>query len=190
LLCAGITVYNPLEQFDVKPHQRVGVIGIGGLGHLAIQFASAWGCEVTAFSTSPDKEGEARSFGAHRFVNLRESQALEPLSRSYDLLLSTVNVPLDWSGLLATLRPKGKLCLVGILTEPIGGIDSLSLIDAQRSLCGSTGGGTLAIERMLGFAARHRISPMIQQYSLSKVNEAMRVLADNQARYRLVLKVA
>ena len=97
LFCAGIAVFNPLVQLDIKPTDRVGVIGIGGLGHMALRFVDAWGCEVTAFSTSPEKEAEAREFGADHFVNSRDPKALEEIASSFDLILSTVNASLDWN---------------------------------------------------------------------------------------------
>jgi uncharacterized zinc-type alcohol dehydrogenase-like protein len=188
LLCGGVTVYNPLKQFAVKPQERVGVVGIGGLGHMALQFANAWGCEVTAFSTSPDKEEEARRMGAHRFVGSRDSAALEQLPRSLDVLLVTVNVPLDWPGYIETLRPRGRLVILGAVLEPMA-LPAFPLILGQRSVAGSPNGSARTTAEMLQFAARHGIQPLTQEFPLGQVNEAMDILRQNRARYRLVLKM-
>ena len=119
LLCGGITVYNPLRSHHVNPSSRVGVIGIGGLGHIAIQFARVFGADVTAFSTSAAKETEARSLGAHRFVNTRETRALKEVSGSFDFILSTVNADQDWGIYIQALRPTGTLCFVGVPPSPV-----------------------------------------------------------------------
>ena len=120
LLCGGATVYSPLRRW-VKPSMRVGVVGIGGLGHLGLQFAAAMGCEVTAISSTPDKEAEARGFGAHHFLATREAKALRSAASSLDFILSTVFATPDWDALLGALRPNGVLCLVGATSEPLVG---------------------------------------------------------------------
>ncbi len=119
LFCGGITVFNPIVQFDVKPTDRVGVIGIGGLGHMALKFLHAWGCDVSAFSSSPDKEAEAKELGANHFINFRDPNALKSVENSFDLILSTVNVDLDWNTYIACLRPKGLLHFVGVVANPV-----------------------------------------------------------------------
>ena len=113
LMCGGITVYNPIRTHGVNPSSRVGIVGIGGLGHLALQFARAFGAEVTAFSTSESKEKEALELGAHHFVNTRESKALKALAGSFDFILSTINAEQDWSAYVTALRPTGTFCFVG-----------------------------------------------------------------------------
>ena len=134
LLCGGATVYSPLRRW-AKPSMRVGVVGIGGLGHLGLQFARAMGCEVTAISSSPDKEKEARSFGAHRFIATRETKALASAASSLDFILSTVFVTPDWDGLLGALRPNGMLCLVGATSEPLA-VQAFGLLLGQKSVTG------------------------------------------------------
>ena len=134
LLCAGITVYSPMRNLGVRPSSRVGIIGIGGLGHLGLQFAKAFGAEVTAFSTSTDKEEEARRLGAHHFVNTRDNGALKKIAGSFDLLLSTVGADQDWQAIVNSLRPKGTLCIVGVPPSPIS-IQAFPLIAGQRSIC-------------------------------------------------------
>src|ERR1017187_7914664 len=119
LLCGGVTVYNPLRIHGVNPSSRVGVVGIGGLGHLAIQLARVFGAEVTAFSTSAAKEDEARSLGAHRFVNTRESKAMREVAGTFDFILTTINADQDWMAYIHALRPTGTLCFVGVPPSPI-----------------------------------------------------------------------
>lgn len=187
LLCGGATVYSPLRRYGVTPNMRVGVIGVGGLGHLALQFARAFGCEVTAFSSTADKESEARSFGAHRFVASNDPDALAGVSGTLDFILSTVFVDLDWGAYLQALRPNGRLCIVGLpgvtMTFP-----AMHILLGQRSVSGSVIGGRAMIREMLEFAARHGIVAKTEVMPLAEVNAALAKLRANRARYRLVLK--
>ena len=186
LMCGGITVFNPLLLAEVKPTARVGVIGIGGLGHMALQFAKAWGCEVTAFSSSPGKEAEAKGFGAQHFINSRDSEALKKAANSFDFMLSTVNVSLDWEAYIAALRPQGHLHLVGVVTQPLS-VPLFPLLAGQKSLAASPTGSPTAIAMMLDFAARHHVAPQTEHFPMSKINEAFARLKSGQARYRVVL---
>lgn len=188
LFCGGITVFNPIVQNNVRPTQRVGVIGIGGLGHMALQFLRAWGCEVTAFSTTPDKEAEARAFGAHHFVSTHDGAALEKLAGSFDLILDTVNVDLSWDLYIQALAPKGKLHLVGAAQQVTATVFPMLL--AQRSLGASPLGSPATIREMLRFAARHGIAPRTEHFPLAQVNEAMEHLKAGRPRYRIVLDMA
>jgi len=187
MFCGGITVFNPIVQLGVKPTDRVGVIGIGGLGHLALQLLDAWGCEVTAFSTSPDKEAEARELGADRFVNSRDPEAIAALASSLDVIISTVNADLNWDAYIAALRPKGRLHLVGVLPSPISS-QVFPMIAGQKSISASPLGSPVTIEQMLGFAGRHGVGPITETFSFDQVNEAMEKLRSGKPRYRLVLK--
>jgi uncharacterized zinc-type alcohol dehydrogenase-like protein len=187
LFCGGITVFNPIVQFDVKPTDRVGVIGIGGLGHMALKFLHAWGCDVTAFSTSPDKEAEARELGANHFINSRDPNALKSVENSFDLILSTVNADLDWSTYISLLRPKGRLHFVGVVPNPVSSL-VFPLIAAQKSISGSPLGSPATVAQMLDFVARHKIEPVIETFKFDQVNEALERLHSGKARYRLVLK--
>lgn len=187
LFCGGITVFNPIVQLDIKSTDKVGVIGIGGLGHMALQFLSAWGCEVTAFSTSPEKEAEARQMGATHFVNSRDPQALEAVANSFDLILSTVNADLDWNTYVAALRPKGRLHFVGVAPKPISS-QLFPLILGQKSLTASPLGSPATTAKMLDFASRHDIEPITEIYSFNRVNEAMEKLRNGSPKYRLVLQ--
>ena len=186
LFCGGITVFNPLVQFDVKPTDRVGVIGIGGLGHMALQFLNAWGCEVTAFTSSEDKKKEALELGAHHTINSRDPDEIEAAAGQFDMILSTVNVKLDWNAYVATLQPKGRLHFVGATLEPLD-LGVFPLIMAQRSVSGSPVGSPATIATMLDFAARHGIKPVIETFRFDQVNEAMERLRSGKARYRIVL---
>jgi len=187
LFCAGITVFNPIVQLDIKPTDRVGVIGIGGLGHMALRFVDAWGCEVTAFSTSPEKEAEAREFGADHFVNSRDPKALEEIAGSFALILSTVSASLDWNAYIAALRPKGRLHIVGVVPQPVS-VEVIPMLLGQKSVTYSSGGSPATTAKMLEFAVRHRIQPTIETFKFSQINDAMEKLRNGKPRYRLVLK--
>jgi uncharacterized zinc-type alcohol dehydrogenase-like protein len=186
LFCGGITVFNPMIQFGLKPTQRVAVIGIGGLGHLALQFARAWGCEVTAF-TSESKREEALQMGAHDTLNSRSSTDIESASGRFDLILSTVNVSLDWNALLGTLRPKGRLHLLGAVLEPLN-IGVFPMLINQLSVSSSPVGSPSTIATMLEFCARHQIKPVIEKFKMAEVNAALEHLESGKARYRIVLE--
>ncbi len=186
LLCGGITVYSPLRNHGVRPSSRVGVIGIGGLGHMGLQFAKAFGAEVTAFSTSKDKEMEARTMGADHFVNTRDTGALKKVAGCFDFLLSTVNADQDWPGYVNALRPKGMLCLVGAPPSPIQ-VPAFPLIGGQKAISGSPTGSPTDIAEMLDVAARHGVKAVTERYPMAKANEAVAKVKKNQVRYRAVL---
>jgi alcohol/geraniol dehydrogenase (NADP+) len=187
LFCGGITVFNPIVQLNIKPTDRVGVIGIGGLGHIALRFLHAWGCDVTAFSNSPDKEAEAKELGANHFVNSRDADALKAVTNSFDFILSTVNVELDWNAYIAALRPKGRLHLVGVVLNPLSS-QVFPLIEGQKSISGSPLGSPTTVEKMLDFASRHHIEPVVEMFAFDRVNDAIEKLRSGKPRYRLVLK--
>lgn len=186
LLCGGMAVFGPLVQLAMSPTGSVGVIGIGGLGHLALLFARAWGCHVTAFTSSESKRAQAMEMGAHEVINSRDADAVQSARGRFDLLLSTVNVTLDWNAYLATLRPRGRLHMLGAVTEPLG-ISILPMMFSQLSVSASPVGSPATIRRMLEFSARHGITPVTEHYPMSKVNDAMEHLRAGNARYRIVL---
>jgi uncharacterized zinc-type alcohol dehydrogenase-like protein len=187
MFCGGITVFNPLVQFDIKPTDKVAVIGIGGLGHLALQFLSAWGCEVTAFTSSDSKADEAKKMGAHHIINSKDAGEVGKASSRFDLIISTVNVTLDWNLYLSTLQPKGRLHFVGATLEPLN-VGVFSLISSQKSISGSPVGSPDTIKTMLDFANQHNIKPMVEMYPMSQINEAIDHLKAGKARYRVVLQ--
>jgi uncharacterized zinc-type alcohol dehydrogenase-like protein len=185
LLCGGMTVFNPLAMY-AEPTSRVGIVGIGGLGHMAVKFAAAFGCDVTAFTSRESKFDEARRFGANHVVSSRDPEAIKKLAGTLDLLLVTVNVPLDWDALIASLAPNGRLHVVGLVVEPIP-VHVIPLIMGQRSLSGSPTGSPVGTGSMLDFAARHGITPQTEHFPMSRINEAFERLGAGKARYRIVL---
>lgn len=187
LFCGGITVFGPIVEFGIKPTDKVGVVGIGGLGHMALQFLSKWGCEVFAFTSNPQKSEGAKKFGAHHIIDSTESGALKKLAGQLDFILVTANVKLDWDSYINMLSPKGRLHFVGAVLEPIP-VAAFSLIGAQRSISGSPLGTPATVHKMLDFATRHRIAPQIETFAMSDVNKAFDHLKAGKARYRIVLK--
>lgn len=185
LMCAGTTVFSPLAM-HAKPTDRVGIIGIGGLGHLAVKFASAYGCDVTAFTSNESKFDEARGFGANHVVSSRDATAITKLAGSFDLLISTVNVTLEWDAIIGTLAPNGRLHIVGAVLEPIP-VSAFALILPQRSVSGSPVGSPVSIGTMLDFASRHKILPQTEHFPMSRINDAFARLTSGKARYRIVL---
>jgi uncharacterized zinc-type alcohol dehydrogenase-like protein len=186
LMCGGITVYSPLRNHGVRPSSRVGIVGIGGLGHIGLQFAKAFGAEVTAFSTSKDKEAEALSLGAHHFINTRDTGALKKVAGSFDFLLSTVSADQDWQGYVNALRPKGTFCVVGVPPSPIQ-LQAFSLIGGQKSIAGSPTGSPRDLHEMLDIAARHNVKAITESFPMAKANDAVTKVKKNQVRYRAVL---
>ncbi len=188
LFCGGITVFNPIILAGVQPTDKVGVIGIGGLGHMALKFLNAWGCEVVAFSSNPAKKEQILKMGATRVVNSRDPEELEAIQGSLDFILNTTNVTLDWNAYLTTLAPKGRFHNVGAVLEPMA-IPAFTLLMGEKSVGGSPLGSPALTRTMLDFCVRHDIYPIIEEFPLSEVNKAMEHLEDGKARYRVVLKV-
>lgn len=188
LLCAGLTVYYPLVQLGIKPSAKVAVIGIGGLGHLALQFFNKWGCEVTAFSSSADKSEEAKRLGAHYIVDSRSDEAMQGLAGKFDLILNTVDVKLNWQAFAETLAPMGKLHTVGAVPEPLA-VRPGTLVFGEKSISGSALGTPVLCRQMLEFAARHNIEAITEQFDIKDINAAFAHLEAGKARYRVVLKL-
>ncbi len=182
LLCAGATVYTPLIKHRVWEKEAIGIIGIGGLGHLAVQFAKALGANVSALSHSPTKEKEARELGASRFYTFKNP----PKPQSFEFLLCTVDAALDWDLLLTLLKPNGVLCFV---SRPPGGISfhPKNLVSTQRVICGSNNATPVGINEMLKLAAKEKVFPWVEEMPMSEINLAIQKLRNNQVRYRIVL---
>ncbi|MBX9626254.1 MAG: NAD(P)-dependent alcohol dehydrogenase [Gemmataceae bacterium] len=187
LFCGGVTVFNPLVQFDVRPTHRVGVVGIGGLGHMALKFLDKWGCEVVAFSSSAGKTDEAKKLGADRVVNSRDDKEMAGLKGTLDFILVTANVPLNWPAYLDALAPKGRLHFVGAVLQPVP-VPVFPLIMGQKSVSGSPLGSPTTTATLLEFCARHGVAPQVETFPLSKVNDALAHLRAGKARYRIVLE--
>ena len=186
MLCAGLTVYAPLRDYGVGPSHKVGVIGVGGLGHLAIQFARALGCDVTAVSSSPGKEAEARALGAGHFLLSTDREALKRHVLSFDMLLYTAHADVDWTPLLQSLRNHGRMVMVGFPPADVR-FDAMELVVHNNSLTGSLLGSRATMREMLAFAQEKGIRPMVELMPMARANEAVRRLKENKARYRIVL---
>ncbi|NWK74539.1 NAD(P)-dependent alcohol dehydrogenase [Acinetobacter sp. SwsAc6] len=187
LLCGGITVFDPILKHEIQAIHHVGVIGIGGLGHMAIKLLKAWGCEITAFTSSLDKTEELKAMGADHVVSSRDTNALKAHRGKFDLLLSTVNVTLNWQAYLATLAPNGAIHMLGLALEPMQ-IPAGALISGSKSVTGSPTGSPAALRQLLKFAARKNIAPQIELFPMSQINEAIERLHSGKVRYRVVLK--
>jgi len=186
LMCAGISVYSPLRSYAAGGSQKVGIIGVGGLGHLAIQFAHALGCEVTAISSSPEKRDEALRFGANHFIIAQDQASMRQVRLSFDLLLYTSHGKSDWTSLLYSLKTNGRLVVIGFSDDPVV-FDPLELVVHQMSITGSLIGNRATMREMLSFAQNHSIIPEVELMPMTQVNEAIRKVKENQARYRIVL---
>lgn len=184
LMCAGVTVYSALQKYVTDPDMKVAILGVGGLGHLAIQFAHAFGCEVTALSSSPDKQEQALGFGADHFINSTDEVSMRQVSYSYDLLVCTANKGIDWSSLLMSLKKRGRLVLLGF---PDMDFNSTHLVAHELSITGSLVGNPSMMRAMLSFAQEHGIMPMVELMPMSRVNAALQKVKENKARYRIVL---
>lgn len=186
LFCAGVTVFNPLLQYNIKAGSKVGVIGIGGLGHLAIQFLNAWGCEVTAFTTSESKKQEALDLGATYVLNSSDKSEIKKAIAKFEFIISTVDVKLNWNLYLRTLKTRGRMHFVGIPLESLD-IDVLTLMIGQKSISGSQVGSPSTISKMLEFASLHNIKPIIEKYNFKDINKAIERLRSGKSHYRIVL---
>ena len=187
MLCGGITVFKPLLMHHVTATSRVGVIGIGGLGHIAIKLLHAMGAEVTAFSSNPAKEQEVRAMGADKVVNSRDAAALQALAGQYDLIINTVNVDLDWQPYFEALTYGGNFHTVGAVLKPLS-VPAFTLIAGDRSVSGSATGNPSELRKLMKFAGRSGVTPTTQLFPMSKINDALQHLRDGKARYRVVLK--
>ncbi|MCX5973543.1 MAG: NAD(P)-dependent alcohol dehydrogenase [Coprothermobacterota bacterium] len=184
LMCAGVTVYSPLRSYAAGSSQKVGVIGVGGLGHLAIQFAHALGHEVTALSSSPEKKEQALAFGADHFIVAGDPATMRQTDYYFELLLCTAHGEINWESLLMTLRKTGKLILLGFHNVALNSTD---LVAHQLSITGSFLGNRATMQEMLSFAQVHRIVPTVELMPMTQVNEAIQKVKENRARYRIVL---
>eukprot|EP00499_Haloplacidia_sp_CaronLabIsolate_P005295 CAMPEP_0196780216 /NCGR_PEP_ID=MMETSP1104-20130614/7285_1 /TAXON_ID=33652 /ORGANISM="Cafeteria sp., Strain Caron Lab Isolate" /LENGTH=343 /DNA_ID=CAMNT_0042150413 /DNA_START=6 /DNA_END=1037 /DNA_ORIENTATION=+ len=186
LMCGGITVFSPLVKHS-KAGDRVGVVGIGGLGHMAVRFARARGCLVTAITSSPDKVEDAKAMGAHKVVVSRDAEQMKAAANSLDLIIVTVTVSLDWDPYMAMLRPMGTLCFVGAIQEPMKLPVFGDMIMKNLNVAGSCIGGRSRMAEMLQFAADHHVEPIVEVVPFDKINEALDRVRANKQRFRMVL---
>jgi uncharacterized zinc-type alcohol dehydrogenase-like protein len=186
LLCAGITTYSPLKHFHVREGQRVGVVGLGGLGHMGVKLAASMGAEVTVFSTSKEKEQDALKLGAHDFVVTRDPQNLVPLASRFDFILDTVSAPHDLNMYLNLLRRDGTMVLVGLPDKPAE-IHAFSLLANRRQLAGSSIGGIRETQEMLDYCAEKGIASDVEVIPIERIEEAYERTVKGDVRYRFVI---
>ena len=186
LLCAGITTYSPLRHWKTKQGDKVGVVGLGGLGHMAVKLAAAMGAEVTMLSTSKAKEADARKLGAQHFGLTSEDATFKKLAGQFDLIIDTISAPHDYNKYLGLLRVEGTMVLLGVPPEPTP-VSAFPLIMGRRSLSGSLIGGIKETQEMLDFCAEHNIVSEIEIIPVQQVNVAYERMMKNDVRYRFVL---
>ena len=189
LLCAGITVYSPLKHWNVGPGTRVGVMGLGGLGHMAVQLAAAMGAEVTLISHSPGKEADARELGATKFLLSSDKAAMAAANKTFDFIVNTVSANIDVDRHMHLLDDDGVMCLVGLPIEPIQ-IKPFTLTAARRSLAGSQIGGIGETQEMLDFCGEHNVVSKIELVDAEGINAAWDRVVDSDVRYRFVIDTA
>ena len=189
LLCAGITTYSPLRHYRVKAGDRVAVVGLGGLGHMAVKLANAMGAEVTVLSTSESKRQDALALGARHFVVTRDPAALQALRRSFDLILDAVSAEHDYNAYLGLLKVDGRMVLLGIPEQPAP-VAAGVLISGRRSLSGSAIGGIRETQEMLDFCAAHGLAADIETIEAARINEAYERMLRGDVKYRFVIDCA
>ena len=189
LLCAGITTYSPMRHWGVTKGKKVGVIGIGGLGHMGVKFARAFGAHVVVFTTSPDKKEDALRLGADEVVVSRNADEMQQHAGSFDFILDTVSANHDINAYLNLLRLDGNITLVGLPEKPLE-VAAFSLIMARRSLSGSSIGGIAETQEMLDFCSEHNITADVEVIPIQKVNEAYERLLKSDVKYRFCIYMA
>ncbi|HLZ97865.1 MAG TPA: NAD(P)-dependent alcohol dehydrogenase [Steroidobacteraceae bacterium] len=189
LLCAGITTYSPLRHWKVGPGQKIGVVGLGGLGHIAIKIARAMGAYTVAFTTSPSKFEDARRVGAHEVVLSTDADQMRRQAGSFDFLLDTVSASHDVNALVAMLKRDCTLAMIGMPAQPLA-VSAMGLAAGRRSIASSMIGGLRETQEMLDFCATHRIAADIERIEIQQVNEALSRLQRNDVKYRFVIDLA
>ena len=189
LLCAGITTYSPLRQWGIKAGDKVGVVGLGGLGHIGVKFAAAMGAEVTVFSTSDRKKADAERLGAHHFVNSTVDGAFDALQGSFDFILNTVSANVDLNQYLALLKRDKAMVLVGVPSEPAP-VSAFALVMGRKRLTGSLIGGIRETQEMLDFCGQHNIVSDIERIPMQAINDAYERMLKGDVRYRFVVDLA
>ncbi len=189
LLCAGITTYSPLRQWNCKKGDRVGVVGLGGLGHMAVKLASSMGAEVTMLSTSRAKEADARRLGASNFALTSDEATFQRLAGTFDLIINTISAPHDYNKYLGMLKPMGTMVVVGVPPEATP-VHAFSLIGGNKRLAGSLIGGIAQTQEMLDYCGAHGIVSEVEIIPIQKINEAYERMVKADVRYRFVIDIA
>ena len=186
LLCAGITTWSPLRHWKAGKGSRVGVVGLGGLGHMAVKLAASLGAEVTMLSTSKSKEQDARRLGAHAFALTSDKGTFKKLGGAFDLIIDTISAPHDYNAYLGMLRVEGTMVLLGVPPAPTP-VAAFALIGGRRSLSGSLIGGIAETQEMLDYCAAHNIVSDVEVIPMQKINEAYERTVKGDVRYRFVI---
>jgi len=189
LLCAGITTYSPLRRWKIGKGHKVGVVGLGGLGHMGVKFANAFGADVALFTTSPNKAAAAKELGAHEVILSKNKDEMEKHVKSFDFILDTVSAPHDLDAYLSLLKRDGTLVLVGASPDPLA-VDAFSLIHRRRSLAGSLIGGIAETQEMLDYCVEHGIVCDIEKIGIDQINEAYERVLKSDVKYRFVIDMA
>lgn len=189
LLCAGITTYSPLKKWGITKGHKVGVLGLGGLGHMAVKFAVAFGAEVTMLSRSASKQQDAERLGAHRFCNTKDAAQTKPLQNYFDFIIDTVSAPHDYDFYLGLLKVNGVHICVGLPPEPIK-ITGFKLMGGNRALTASSIGGIAETQEMLDYCAEHNIVSDVEVIDIKYVNEAYERVLNSDVKYRFVIDMA
>jgi alcohol dehydrogenase (NADP+) len=189
LLCAGITTYSPLRHWKVGKGHKVAVLGLGGLGHMAVKFAASFGAEVTMLSTSPSKEADAKKLGAHKFALTRDAAQVKELSNCFDFIIDTVSAPHDYNMYLNMLNTNGVMICVGAPPAPAQ-VPAFNLIFQRRSIAGSLIGGLPETQEMLDYCAKHGIVSEVEVIPIKDINEAYERMLKGDVRYRFVIDMA
>lgn len=189
LLCAGITTYSPLRHVGVKKGDKVAVLGLGGLGHMAVKFAASFGAEVTMLSSSPSKEADAKKLGAHHFALTSDKETMKKLANRFDYILNTVSAPHDYSTYLNLLRTNGTMIVVGVPSEA-SEVPAFTLIGNRRSIIGSLIGGIAETQEMLDYCAEHNIVSEVEVIDINYINEAYDRMLKSDVKYRFVIDIA
>ena len=189
LLCAGITTYSPLRHWKVGKGHKVGVLGLGGLGHMAVKFAVSFGAEVTMLSTSPSKEADAKRLGAHHFLLTTEKENMNKFKNYFDFIIDTVSAPHDYNAYLSLLKISGTHICVGVPPTPLQ-IQGFSLLGGRKSIGGSAIGGIAETQEMLDYCAEHNIVSDIELIDIKDINSAYERMLKGDVRYRFVIDIA
>lgn len=189
LLCAGITTYSPLRHWKVGKGHKIGILGLGGLGHMAVKFAAAFGAEVTMLSTSKSKEADAKRLGAHKFVLTSNAENLKSVKGYFDFILDTVSAPHDYNMYLSLLKTDGIQICVGVPPTPAQ-INGFSLLAGRKSLSGSSIGGLPETQEMLDYCAEHNIVSDVEIINIKDINNAYERMLKGDVKYRFVIDMA
>jgi len=189
LLCAGITTYSPLRHWNIGPGKKIAVMGLGGLGHMAIKIAKAMGADVSVLSHSPQKKEDALKLGAHNFYSTKDESIFTDLASKFDLIINTVSIDLDWNKYLGLLKRDGTLVILGIPSNAVP-VHAFSLLSNRRSVAGSPIGGIAETQEMLDFCAKHGIVSDIELIRMDQINEAYKRMEKSDVKYRFVIDLS